>query len=276
MGANYVIWPWEVTIRSDTLYLNHLIAKYFGNEYARSFEQMRVQYPALLIVSRQGSKNTVVKVLDSNSSPEIILDSLIEEHEKFETTRVKDAQVEAEREEREKLRREQDEAYEASLAADRAKKADKEKKLLEEKRLQELAEKKRIAAEQEAEKKRIAAEQEAEKKRIAAEKESMSAEQRQKNALAALKPEPNEADTPKEQITRLKFRVTDGSIVQRKFLITDTLFTVFNFAASQGFFIDQNRMLTGWPKHDLTTESPDKTLEELKLFPQEIIIIDPR
>ena len=265
MGANYVIWPWEVTIRSDTLYLNHLIAKYFGNEYARSFEQMRVQYPALLIVSRQGSKNTVVKVLDSNSSPEIILDSLIEEHEKFETTRVKDAQVEAEREEREKLRREQDEAYEASLAADRAKKADKEKKLLEEKRSQE-----------EAEKKRIAAEQEAEKKRIAAEKESMSAEQRQKNALAALKPEPNEADTPKEQITRLKFRVTDGSIVQRKFLITDTLFTVFNFAASQGFFIDQNRMLTGWPKHDLTTESPDKTLEELKLFPQEIIIIDPR
>lgn len=68
----------------------------------------------------------------------------------------------------------------------------------------------------------------------------------------------------------------NGETWQRRFTASDKLSSVLDFMTSHGYFTEEYKLLSSWPRRDLTTESIEKTLEELKLFPQETLTLEQR
>jgi FAS-associated factor 1 len=96
-----------------------------------------------------------------------------------------------------------------------------------------------------------------------------------KCCLANLPPEPTDDILP-DQKTTIRFRLPNGEILMRKFFATDKLCEIINFATGNGFFSDEYKILSSWPRRDLTNESSEKTLLEMKLVPQETLTIEQR
>ena len=102
-------------------------------------------------------------------------------------------------------------------------------------------------------------------------------EMRKQAALASLLPEPADDADLKSQITRIRFRLPDGNTLQRKFHISEKLNSIICFVSSQGFFVEEYKILSSWPRRDLTGFLGDQsTIEELKLYPQETLTIEQR
>lgn len=78
------------------------------------------------------------------------------------------------------------------------------------------------------------------------------------------------------QVARIRFRTPDGEMFQRRFRANDKLSSVLDFITSEGYFPDDYKLLSSWPRRDLTGESVDKTLDELKLYPQETLTLEQR
>lgn len=51
---------------------------------------------------------------------------------------------------------------------------------------------------------------------------------------------------------------------------------LLNFVAANGFLIDEYKVFSGWPRRDLTAIDASQTLEALKLYPQETVILEER
>lgn len=51
---------------------------------------------------------------------------------------------------------------------------------------------------------------------------------------------------------------------------------LLNFVAANGFLIDEYKVFSGWPRRDLTAIEASQTLEALKLYPQETVILEER
>lgn len=94
----------------------------------------------------------------------------------------------------------------------------------------------------------------------------------QQECLALLSEEPKETD---KNITRFKIRLPDDEgILMRRFRISDQLQTLFDYLTSQGKVFNEYKLLTTYPKRDLTTLNRSDTFEQLKLFPQEQLILE--
>ncbi len=86
--------------------------------------------------------------------------------------------------------------------------------------------------------------------------------------------EPPQQSTAK--VATIRFRWPSGETAQRRFLATDRLAAVLDFAAGHGYFADEYKILTSWPRRDLTGEPDERTLEEMKLWPQETLTLEQR
>ena len=60
----------------------------------------------------------------------------------------------------------------------------------------------------------------------------------------------------------------------RRFRITDNLQTLFDYLTTQGRMLGEYKLLTTYPKRDLTTLNFSDTFEQLKLYPQEQLILE--
>lgn len=78
------------------------------------------------------------------------------------------------------------------------------------------------------------------------------------------------------KVAKIRFRLPDGETWQRRFGAKEKLSSVIDFVTSQGYFPDEYKLLSSWPRRDLTSESLDKSLEELKLYPQETLTLEQR
>lgn len=197
-------------------------------------------FPAFLIVNRMRGTNEVIAVVPGDSSQESMMTSLMHAYEMFEEQRLRDVKDEQTRDERERIKREQDAAYQQSLETDKAK---RQKQTEEFERQKEQA---RLEEENQ--------------RRLVEEKENFM-----KKCLASLSSEPDEK-TPANQLTRIRFRLPTGETLQRRFLITDKLREIINFMNGNGYLNDEYKLLSSWPRRDLTSQeiSSDQTIEQLK------------
>ena len=79
-----------------------------------------------------------------------------------------------------------------------------------------------------------------------------------------------------EKLSLLKIRFPDGTTLSRRFLATHTLEALVNLVGSKGYFISEYKLLSGYPRRDVSGLSSDMTLEEVGLCPQETVFVEER
>ena len=259
LNSYFTTFGWDVTHPTNEAKFLTESTKLFGGvtSEVRNFAVSR--YPLLLIISRSRGTDKVVATITRDTHFAEVIPTLELLHEDFCKQKLEDIPFESEWEERENLKREQEEAYRQSLAADKLKaekkRQEEEMKHQEEERKQhEEEERKRKEEEQkEAEEKQEALRQEA-AKRVAEEPPA----------------------TCQEPVSTLRFRCPDGEILTRRFLADQPLTVVFEFLTSKGYQTPGSyKVLIQYPRRsDLTTVNSTQSLEELKLVPKNTLIVE--
>lgn len=244
LSQNFITWAWDVTKEANKARLLTICTRHFGSVVTQTIRTYKTdQFPLLLIVMGKRTSNEVLNVIQGNTTVDELMMRLMGAMEIFTAQQQEDIKDEDEREAREMVKREQDEAYRVSLEADRKKREAQEREEAEQVRLE-----------------RMRREQEEEKEAI-----RLSLEQ-------ALPPEPEEEAA--EQISKLRVRTPSGEFLERRFLGTTKLQVLFDFVASKGYPSDEFKLLTTFPRRNITQLDPGSTLMEAKLFPQETLFLE--
>merc|ERR1712080_536631 len=65
-----------------------------------------------------------------------------------------------------------------------------------------------------------------------------------------------------------------GNQLERRFLASQTLQTVLDYLTTEGYPSSEYKVLSSWPRRDLTTLDSKQSLKSLKLYPQETLILE--
>uniref|UniRef100_A0A8C6S879 Fas (TNFRSF6) associated factor 1 n=1 Tax=Neogobius melanostomus TaxID=47308 RepID=A0A8C6S879_9GOBI len=244
LSQNFITWAWDVSKEANKARLLTICTRHFGSVVTQTIRTYKTdQFPLLLIVMGKRTSNEVLNVIQGNTTVDELMMRLMGAMEIFTAQQQEDIKDEDEREAREMVKREQDEAYRLSLEADRKKREAQEREEAEQVRQE-----------------RMKREQEEEKEAI-----RLSLEQ-------ALPPEPDEESA--EQISKLRIRTPSGEFLERRFLGSCKLQVLFDFVASKGYPSDEFKLLTTFPRRNITQLEPGSTLMEAKLFPQETLFLE--
>ncbi|XP_040896941.1 FAS-associated factor 1 [Toxotes jaculatrix] len=244
LSQNFITWAWDVTKEANKARLLTMCTRHFGSVVTQTIRTYKTdQFPLLLIVMGKRTSNEVLNVIQGNTTVDELMMRLMGAMEIFTAQQQEDIKDEDEREAREMVKREQDEAYRLSLEADRKKREAQEREEAEQVRLEQMRK-----------------EQEEEKEAI-----RLSLEQ-------ALPPEPVEESG--EQISKLRIRTPSGEFLERRFLGSCKLQVLFDFVASKGYPFEEFKLLTTFPRRNITQLDPGSTLLEAKLFPQETLFLE--
>ncbi|XP_027883911.1 FAS-associated factor 1 [Xiphophorus couchianus] len=244
LSQNFITWAWDVTKEANKARLLTMCTRHFGSVVTQTIRTYKTdQFPLLLIVMGKRTSNEVLNVIQGNTTVDELMMRLMGAMEIFTAQQQEDIKDEDEREAREMVKREQDEAYRLSLEADRKKREAQEREEAEQVRLEQMRK-----------------EQEEEKEAI-----RLSLEQ-------TLPPEPDEESV--EQISKLRIRTPSGEFLERRFLGSCQLQVLFDFVASKGFPFEGFKILTTFPRRNITQLDPGSTLLEAKLFPQETLFLE--
>nr|XP_019936993.1 PREDICTED: FAS-associated factor 1 [Paralichthys olivaceus] len=244
LSQNFITWAWDVTKEANKARLLTMCTRHFGSVVTQTIRTYKTdQFPLLLIVMGKRTSNEVLNVIQGNTTVDELMMRLMGAMEIFTAQQQEDIKDEDEREAREMVKREQDEAYRLSLEADRKKREAQEREEAEQVRLEQMRK------EQEDEKEAI---------RLSLEK--------------TLPPEP--AEESGEQISKLRIRTPSGEFLERRFLGSCKLQVLFDFVASKGYPFDEFKLLTTFPRRNITQLEPGSTLLEAKLFPQETLFLE--
>ncbi|XP_063057754.1 FAS-associated factor 1 isoform X2 [Engraulis encrasicolus] len=246
LSQNFITWAWDVTKEATKARLLTMCTRHFGSVVAQTIRTYKTdQFPLLLIVMGKRTSNEVLHVIQGNTTVDELMMRLMGAMEIFTAQQQEDIKDEDEREAREMVKREQDEAYRLSLEADRKKREAQEREEAEQVRL-----------------KQIKREQEEEREAI-----RLTLEQ-------ALPPEPSEESG--EPVSKLRIRTPSGEFLERRFLGSTKLQVLFDYVASKGYPSDEFKVLTTFPRRNITQLDPGSTLLEAKLFPQETLFLEAR
>ncbi|XP_043857525.1 FAS-associated factor 1 isoform X1 [Dromiciops gliroides] len=244
LSQNFITWAWDMTKEANRARFLTMCTRHFGSVAAQTIRTQKTdQFPLFLVVMGKRSSNEVLNVIQGNTTVDELMMRLMAAVEIFMAQQQEDIKDEDEREARENMKREQDEAYRLSLEADRAKREAHEREVAEQSRLEQMRK-----------------EQEEEREAI-----RLSLEQ-------SLPPEPKEEST--EPVSKLRIRTPSGEFLERRFLASSQLRVVFDFVASKGFPWDEFKLLSTFPRRDVTQLDPNKSLLEVKLFPQETLFLE--
>ncbi|KAG9350866.1 hypothetical protein JZ751_024755 [Albula glossodonta] len=244
LSQNFITWAWDVTKEANKARLLTMCTRHFGSVVAQTIRTYKTdQFPLLLIVMGKRASNEVLNVIQGNTTVDELMMRLMGAMEIFTAQQQEDIKDEDEREAREMVKREQDEAYRLSLEADRKKREAQEREEAEQVRLEQIRK-----------------EQEEEREAI-----RLSLEQ-------ALPPEPEEESG--EPVSKLRIRTPSGEFLERRFLGSCKLQVLFDFVASKGYPWDEFKLLTTFPRRNITQMDPAWTLLEAKLFPQETLFLE--
>ncbi|KAL4236818.1 pre-rRNA processing and 40S ribosomal subunit assembly [Mactra antiquata] len=254
---NFLTWAWDMTSETNAARLITLATRHFGSVAANQIRSYKPDnLPVLLIISRSRSTNEVVDAIRGDVTVDELMSKLLHDQDSFSQQQQKDILEEAEREARENIRIEQDAAYQQSLEADRRKREarlEEERKLLEQQQIE------------------IRKQAEEERKKMAEEAEKQALEE---HLAKEVPDEPPEGCT--EVTCTLRIRTPDRKMLTRKFYGRNRLQSVINYITSNGFHLTEYKLLTTYPRRDLSNEDEHQNLEELRLCPQETLILEER
>ncbi|XP_045537682.1 FAS-associated factor 1 [Papilio machaon] len=252
LAANFLVYGWDLTHPNNTNMLLNSIANALGPVASMTIRSIPVdRLPALLIIMRMRSNTEIYSVINGNVGVSELVGGLVEAIERFAAQREEDARLERERDARQRVKLEQDEAYQRSLEADRAKEEIKKQQELEIKQELERAESERLMEE--------------------ARKEELRA-----GAEARVPQEPGAEESAEVSRIRVRLPPPHHDSLERRFYATDTLAALLDFLASKGYPQENYKVISSWPRRDLTLESHSSTLKALKLYPQETIMLEER
>ncbi|CAG9857934.1 unnamed protein product [Phyllotreta striolata] len=247
---NFILWGWDITFESNRRKLQQSVTTSLGATAAMSLRNIPVdRLPVIILITKIRSTIEIFSVVYGNVGVNELLSSLIECVEVFSDHQRVEIKEEEERAEREMVKLEQDLAYRESLEADRAKE-----------------EAKRIQEEEENETRRRL---ESERAQEEAKKEAV-----RKEVEASLPPEP--ALSQGDSITKIRFRLPKGEHIERRFQTNTPLQVLLDFLIVKGYPSEEFKVISSWPRRDLTSLDKNKTLKELNLCPQETVILEER
>ncbi|CAF4915510.1 unnamed protein product [Pieris macdunnoughi] len=251
LAANFIVYGWDVTHPDNMDLLLTSVTDALDQVVSTTIQRIpNDQLPALIIIMRMRSNTEIYSVINGDVGVSELVGGLLEAVERFTVQREEDAKFEEERLARERVMSEQDEAYQMSLDADRAK--EERKKQLELERNQEI---------ERAEYERQMQEAHEESQRL--------------GAVERVPPEPG-ADADDVMRIRVRLPPPHHKCFERRFRAQDTLAALLDFLASKGYPQENYKVISRWPRRDLTAESQSSTLIALELYPQETIILEER
>uniref|UniRef100_A0A2M4ACJ0 Putative regulator of the ubiquitin pathway n=1 Tax=Anopheles triannulatus TaxID=58253 RepID=A0A2M4ACJ0_9DIPT len=247
---NFVLYGWDLTFESNkNLFLSSITAciGMTASITVRNIPTDRL--PAIIVIAKNRSQCEVFQVIYGNVGVDDLLSKLMEASDMYSEQLKIELREENERYAREMVKLEQDAAYRESLEADRAKQEAKRQK-----EMMMQSERRRLESER--------AESEAKREAI------------REKARRTVPEEPMESSGA--TITKIRIRTPNGAMLERKFTVETRLELLLNYITAEGFLIDEFKVITSWPRRDLTTENYESTLKELKLYPQETLILEER
>nr|XP_037287616.1 FAS-associated factor 1-like isoform X2 [Rhipicephalus microplus] len=259
LTLNFILWPWDLTLPSNRDRFLESISRSLGVSAVSAVRSSALDcLPALVVLSRVRGSLEVLSLIPGSVELDDLMTRLMQVVEVFSSEMASESKEEEEREARDKVRREQDAAYQASLEADQEK--DKQRQRLEQAQLEK--------------------ETEEERQRALQRDEKLHQEELQKallESLAALVPaEPPENGCNNEPVTHLRVRLPSGEVLTRRFLANSPLSQLMLYVASCGYPSQRYRLLASWPRRDLSEVDGEKTLKELQLFPKETLTLEER
>jgi len=85
--------------------------------------------------------------------------------------------------------------------------------------------------------------------------------------------EPAETD---DDVTKIRVRVPKEAGLERRFRGSDSLQTLIDWLHVKGFRSDEYKLISGWPRRDLTAVDATLSLKHHSLYPQETVILEER
>ncbi|CAH0764551.1 unnamed protein product [Diatraea saccharalis] len=251
LSTNFIVYGWDLTHPDNNLMLLSSVSNALGTVAAMTIRSIPVdRLPALVIIMRVRSNTEIYSVINGNVGVSELVGGLMEALERFASQRDEDARLERERDARQKVKREQDEAYQRSLEADRAKEEIKKKQELERNQELERAESERLMEE--------------------AKQEAL------REAAAARVPLEPDAAVPDVCRIRVRLPPPHDAALERRFHQQDKLAALLDFLASKGYPKENYKVISSWPRRDLTAESHSSTFKALNLCPQETVMLEER
>lgn len=249
LSDSFVVWGWDVTHDSNKTMFVNSVNRSLGSIAGQTICCVpEDKYPILIILMRNRSNTEIYRMIHGNIGVSELLTCLLEAIDVFSHQQSLDLRDEEERAARESIKVEQDRAYQASLAMDRAKE--------ESKKQQEMLE-------------------EQERERSQREKEEFES-MREAHRLALerqLPPEPEEGC--KDSIIKIRYKLPDGVMIQRRFLAKEQLKYLLDFLTVKGYPIENYKAIT-YPRRDLSSLDHQLSLAELKLCSQETVMVEER
>uniref|UniRef100_A0A182QTK5 UBX domain-containing protein n=1 Tax=Anopheles farauti TaxID=69004 RepID=A0A182QTK5_9DIPT len=247
---HFVLYGWDLTFESNKNMFLSSISACVGMTASITVRNIPTdRLPAVLVISKNRSQCEVFQVIYGNVGVDDLLSKLMEASDMYSEQLKIELREENERFAREQVKLEQDAAYRESLEADRAKQEAKRQK-----EMMMQSERRRLESER--------AENEAKRELIRA------------KARSTVPEEPQQASG--ESITKIRVRTPSGEMLERKFTVDTPLELLLNYITAEGYLVDEFKVISGWPRKDLTTLNHESTLKELKLYPQETLILEER
>nr|XP_012222089.1 PREDICTED: FAS-associated factor 1 isoform X2 [Linepithema humile] len=226
LSANFIVWGWDITYESNKERFLYSVTQTLGTVGSLAVSSIDVDtLPVLMIIMRSRSNTEIFTIVHGNVGVNELLTNLVQAVDVFQEQRRADISVEEERQARERVKQEQDRAYQESLAVDRAKD--------EAKQMQEELEKKQ---KEQAENERLAEEARKEAHRQAIE--------------SSLPPEPQQGAG--DGVMKVRVRLPAGKFLERKFQSDTPLQTLFNFLVVEGYPTEEYKLLSSWPRRDVS------------------------
>ncbi|KFP38975.1 FAS-associated factor 1, partial [Chlamydotis macqueenii] len=139
LSQNFITWAWDMTKEANRARFLTMCTRHFGSVVAQTIRTQKTdQFPLFLIIMGKRSSNEVLNVIQGNTTVDELMMRLMAAMEIFSAQQQEDIKDEDEREARENVKREQDEAYRISLEADRAKREAQEREIAEQFRLEQI------------------------------------------------------------------------------------------------------------------------------------------
>uniref|UniRef100_UPI00358E441F FAS-associated factor 1 n=1 Tax=Myxine glutinosa TaxID=7769 RepID=UPI00358E441F len=244
LSQSCISWAWDVTTESSRARLLSLCSRHFGSVAAQTLRAYSPeQFPLLLLISGKRNANEVISVTTGNTTLDELMMRLMHAMDIFTEQQQQDIRDEEERAARESMKREQDEAYQLSLEADRAKCEAQEREIAEQARIEQQK-----------------IEQEQEKEAI------------RKSLALSLPDEP--PDTQSHVVAKVRIRTPSGNFLERRFLAAQPLSFLLDFIASQGFPLHEYKLLSTYPRRDVSQLDASQSLQDLGLGPQETLFLE--
>jgi len=242
LNTNFVCWAWDMTTaHNKNKFLN--TCKQYSEDVYNQVRYIKVdEYPVVVLLTGRGRQCEVQEIIKGSSDVEELYNKIMRTQEAVVRNREQQIKDEQSRRDRERIIKEQKEAYERSLEIDRQKtlkQQEEERKAANEKMLKQTAE------------------------------ESKQAEISRLQSLV-----PAEPPQDKNACT-IRFRLPANKQVTRRFVYSvDTLQSVVDFVGSLGYLSNDFQIMKSYPKLNLSQRDLSQTIKASQIAQRETVIIE--